>query len=262
MAGFLGDMGGVALITGAGSGMGRACAVTFATAGSKVVLVDLNEAGLKETLAMLPAGAVAKIITLNICDDDALIAMIQGIPQDPKFGRLDYALNCAGVLGKVRGPFASSELKDDEFIMNVNMRAQSIMIREEVKIMLAQKPRPESPNTQGAIVNWASWVSFHGSATSWAYSASKHAVVAMTKSATLGHAAQGIRCNAVAPGVMNTPLIAGANQAFLDSMVKLVPAKRLGESNEVADLALFLCSNKSSYINGAVINIDGGWHAA
>lgn len=84
--------------------------------------------------------------------------------------------------------------------MNVNMRAQGIMMREEIKVMLAQKPRADAPSHQGSIVNWCSWVSFHGSGTSWAYSASKHAVVAMTKSAAVGHAAQGIRCNAVAPG--------------------------------------------------------------
>jgi len=257
--------GGVVLISGAGSGMGRECAVAFAKAGAKLIIVDLNEAGLKETAELIGPNATVKVVALNICDDDAVIKLIRDIPGDAEFGRLDYALNCAGVLGRVRGPFAESDQKDDDFIMNVNMRAQAIMMREELKVMLAQTPRPDvegqPPKSLGSIVNWCSWVTFHGSATSWAYASSKHAVAGMTKSAAVSHAAAGIRCNAVAPGIMATPLMAGANQAQMERMVQMVPAKRLGEASEVADLALFLSSDKASYINGSIINIDGGWHA-
>lgn len=95
------------------------------------------------------------------------------------------------MLGKVRGPFADSEAADNDFIMNVNVRAQGIMMQEELKVMLAQSPRPsvegQPPKPLGSIVNWCSWVTFHGSKTSWAYAASKHALAAMTKSAAVAH---------------------------------------------------------------------------
>lgn len=254
--------GGVALISGAGSGMGRATAIAFAAAGARLILVDLNGAALEETKILLPTNTVVKIAVVNICDDDAIIALIRSIPQLPEFGRLDYALNCAGVLGRVRAPFAQSEIADDDFVMNINVRAQGIMLREEIKVMLAQTPRPsvegEPPKSLGAIVNWASYISNHGSSMGWAYSASKHAVVGMTKSAAVSHAGQGIRVNAVAPGIMNTPLL---SPAALANMVLKVPQARAGEPAEVAKVALFLCSDASSYINGAFLNIDGGWHA-
>ena len=122
--------------------------------------------------------------------------------------------------------------------MNVNTRAQSIMIREEIKVMLAQKARASSPNTQGVIVNWASWVSFHGSATSWAYSASKHAVVAMTKSATLSHAAQGIRCNAVAPYEQSLPSV-GVRAETLNSQRNYeYPTGRRSEPGDYGPVSL------------------------
>ncbi|KAK9893386.1 NAD(P)-binding protein [Cystobasidium minutum MCA 4210] len=264
----MGTIDGVALITGAGSGMGRASAVAFAQAGAKLILVDVVQKALDETVALI--GKVKqpiKLVVLDITKDEEVVALIRGIPQMEGFGRLDYALNCAGVLGRVRAPFVDSDQKDVDFVYSVNLRAQGLMMQEEIKLMLQQEPLPSSgkgkiPGSRGSIVNWCSWVSFHSSKTNYAYAASKYGMAALTKSAALSHAAQGIRCNAVAPGAMDTPLLLGASQEFRDKMLAAVPQARFGEPEEVADVALWLCSNRATYVNGAIINVDGAWHAA
>jgi NAD(P)-dependent dehydrogenase (short-subunit alcohol dehydrogenase family) len=268
MAATMGEITGVALITGAGSGMGRASAVAFAQAGARLILVDVVQKGLDETVALLgDVKQPVKAIVLDITKDDAVIDLIRGIPQLEGFGRLDYALNCAGVLGRVRAPFADSDIKDVDFVYSVNLRAQGLMMQEEIKLMLAQEPLPQSakgniPGFRGAIVNWCSWVSFHSSKTNYAYAASKHGMLALTRSAAISHAHQGIRVNAVAPGAMDTPLLLGASQEFRDNMLKAVPAARFGLPEEVADVALWLCSSRATYVNGAIINVDGAWHAS
>lgn len=149
--------------------------------------------------------------------------------------------------------------------MGINTRAQVLMSSEECKLMLKQEPLKTSnekiPGARGAIVNWCSWISFHGSATAGPYALSKAAMLSLTKCTAVSHAAQGIRCNGIAPGLMETALFAN-DPGSLTRMAQLNPAKRAGQPEEVANVALFLCSDLASYVNGECICVDGAWNAA
>jgi len=260
------DVPGTAFVSGAGSGQGRSCAVLFAKAGAKLILVDINEQGLDETLKLLPANTVAKTFVLDITKEADAIKFVQSIPSLKEFdGRLDYALNCAGALGKVLAPVVQATNENDDWVFNLNVRAQAVLVKEQLKIMLAQEPLPTpegfAPRPRGSIVLWSSWAGSHGSKTAWAYGASKSVMEALARSVALSHAAEGIRCNAVAPGVVITPFFVTSGKEHLDRMLAPTPAKRAAEPEEIASCALFLCSDAASYVNGTTLHIDGGWHA-
>lgn len=265
MHNFIGDLSGVAFITGAASGMGRATAIAFAKAGSKLILVDINatELAVTEELVRKLGAKTLKTVVLDITKDEEVRKLLQSIPQMEEFGRLDYALNCAGVVSPIRGPPIELSMAKNDWIMSINFRAQGVLVIEQLKLMLSQKPLPaidgeERPRPTGIIVNWTSWAAHHALPTDWAYASSKHALLGMTRSIASAYAGKGIRCNAIAPGVIKTPMIQDSKD-LLDAHLVAVPAARHADASEVANTAIFLCSDMASYVNGVTLHVDGGW---
>lgn len=234
----------VALITGASSGFGLAMAKKFASEGAKVVAVDVNPAILEiaTTISEDVKGFVA-----DVTNEDQVKAMYEFCVQ--KFGKLDILCNNAGISGP--------QLKMHEYpldawdkVFNVNVRGYLLVMQGALKLMLA--------NGGGSIVNTASIGGFRATPMASAYIASKGTNVMMTKQAAVEYVKDNIRVNGIAPGIFNTAIISSLDEqgrAFLDSQV---PMGRIGEPEEMANLALFLASDESSYITGQVYIIDGG----
>jgi NAD(P)-dependent dehydrogenase (short-subunit alcohol dehydrogenase family) len=243
----------VALVTGAGSGLGLATAKAFAESGASVVLADWNEKSAVAAADELNAkGHKALGIRCDVSDDAQVEAMVAQTVA--RFGRLDAAYNNAGVQN-VLAETADSTRDDYDRVMAINLRG----VWSCMKFELQQMRKQES----GAIVNCSSLGGLVGGAERGIYHAAKHGVIGFTKSAALEYAARGIRVNAVCPGLIWTPMaeqMAAAGQAeALDAMVKSVPMGRSGRAEEIADAVLWLCSNAASYVTGQSISVDGGF---
>jgi NAD(P)-dependent dehydrogenase (short-subunit alcohol dehydrogenase family) len=239
-----------AFVTGGGSGIGRATALAFAEEGAKVAVADLKGAdAVADEIGA--AGGEAFAITLDVTDEAAVNAAVDSVVT--RWGRLDCAFNNAGVtLEMLDTPWGSVEAYDKT--VAINQRGVLLCMAAELRHMVAQK--------SGAIVNTSSIAGLSGSGGA-GYCASKHAVIGLTRSAALRYAAEGVRVNAVCPGVIVTPMtapIAGDPQgrAFLDQMT---PLGRMGEAREIADAVIFLCSDKASFITGHPLAVDGGYLA-
>jgi len=247
---------GVALITGAGSGIGRACAKEFIDAGCRhLVLVDRDSTGLENTIKLLNTdSARVTTHTLDVLDSEAVEKLVAGIPA--KHGRLDYALNCAGVLGGP-GRLHEVDMKEIDTILNINLRAQIVFSRAELKAMLLN-PLSDS-GRRGVIVNWSSVAGFVApSAENGAYVVSKHAIAGLTKSLASAYGKEGIRVNAVAPGYIETGMTKDIDEAAKQYFNGRIPMGRSAQAEEVAKVVTFLCSEGASYMNGAIVPIDGG----
>lgn len=238
-----------ALVTGAGMGIGLACAEAFARAGYMTVLADINEP--KEQVAKIVAGGYRAVAyRIDVADTQAVNEMIAWIVST--YGRLDAAHNNAGIQTPQR-PMA--EITDDEFERTVAVDLKGVWNCMRYEILQMQK------QGYGAIVNTSSAggvVGFPGQA---AYIACKHAILGLTKTAAIDYAAQGIRINAVCPGVIRTPMaeeLIRRNPQLEEMFTKEIPAGRLGKSEEIADAVLWLCSPQASYINGHALVVDGG----
>ena len=239
----------IALVTGAGMGIGLACAEAFAHAGYMTVLADINEP--KEQVAKIVAGGFRAVAyRIDVADTQAVNEMIAWIVST--YGRLDAAHNNAGIQ-KPQRPMA--EITDDEFERTVAVDLKGVWNCMRYEILQMQK------QGYGAIVNTSSAggvVGFPGQA---AYIACKHAILGLTKTAAIDYAAQGIRINAVCPGVIRTPMaeeLIRRNPQLEEMFTKEIPAGRLGKSEEIADAVLWLCSPQASYINGHALVVDGG----
>jgi NAD(P)-dependent dehydrogenase (short-subunit alcohol dehydrogenase family) len=241
----------VALITGGGSGIGRATSLAFANEGAKVVIDDINVAGGEETLRMIRStGGEAIFFRADVSKAAEVEAMVQKTIE--MYGRLDCAYNNAGVGEPLKRIHKTSEDNWDR-VMATNLKGVYLCMKYEIPHMLKQG--------KGAIVNTSSLAGLKGLSGQAAYVASKHGVVGLTKSAAIEYATLGIRINAICPGVINTPLIAPnmkdrphVEKGYID----MEPIGRLGKPEEIASAVLWLCSDEASFAIGSILSVDGG----
>jgi len=244
----------VALITGGGSGIGRATALIFAREGAKVVIADLNRKGAEETVAMAEkAGGQAIGVECDVLKPAAVEDLVQQAVK--RFGRLDCAFNNAGVAGDQARTADSTEQCWD-FVVGIDLKAVWLCMKYEIAQMLKQK--------SGAIVNTASIAGLGANPLGIAYSAAKHGVVGLTCTAAVEYAKIPIRVNAVCPGVTETPMVdAGLSRRphMRQVFQKAHPMGRLGRPEEIGEAVAWLCSDAASFITGIPLPVDGGFTA-
>ncbi len=246
----------VSLITGAGSGMGKVAAELFASEGARVVLTDVDdEAGEAAARAIRDADGEATYVHADVSKDEDAAAMVRAAVD--AYGRLDVLYNNAGVMLPDDG--SVHEMSEDiwDLTLAINVKGVAHGCKHGIPAMLA--------SGGGSIVNVASFVAWLGAATSQtAYTASKGAVLAMTREIAVEYARRGIRCNALCPGPIDTPLLAEllSDPDRRQRRLVHIPMGRLGRAEELARAALFLASDDSSFMTGASLIVDGGITAA
>ena len=244
----------VALVTGASSGIGRACALAFACEGISVVVADVSEAAGEETAQMVrDAGASALFVRTDVSQEADIVRLIDVTVR--VYGRLDYACNNAGIEG-VQTPTADYPLAEWNRVLAINLTGVWLCMKHEIPVMLSRG---------GAIVNMASILGVVGFANAAAYTAAKHGVIGLTQVAAIEYAAQGVRVNAVCPAFIATPMLEHAGISpgteMYATLEGLHPIKRLGKPEEVAEAVLWLCSDKASFVTGDALLVDGGYIA-
>lgn len=239
----------VAFVTGAGSGIGRGTARLFAARGYATALVDMNEAGARETeSAIREAGGECTVIACNVADDESVRQAVARAVDT--YGRLDAAFNAAGIDGETGKLVGECSVDNWHRVIGVNLTGVWHCMRHQIPRML------ESGG--GAIVNCASTAGIRGAPTCGVYAASKHGVVGLTRSAALEYAGQGLRINAVCPGMIRTPMTqTGPMKELIDRMVLETPTGRLGEPDEIGAAVLWLCGDDASFVHGQAIPVDG-----
>jgi len=244
----------VAVVTGASAGIGRSAAIALAAKGASVVLADLDDArGSQVATEINDKGGVAWFIHTDVSDDDQVAALVAFTVET--FGGLDLAFNNAGIEGT---PAVTHECTPENWqrTLAVNLTGVWSCMRHEIPRMLERGG--------GSIVNCSSVAGLVGFASIPAYTASKHGVVGLTKTAALEYAEAGIRVNAVCPGVIDTEMVerfTGGQPEAEAAMLATEPVGRLGRPEEIADAVVWLCSDRSSFTTGQAIAIDGGFVA-
>jgi NAD(P)-dependent dehydrogenase (short-subunit alcohol dehydrogenase family) len=246
----------VALVTGGGSGIGRAAALAFAEAGAKVVVSGRREAEGFETIALIKkAGGQGTFIrgdVSNEADVEKLVAQTV-----KTYGRLDAAFNNAGIEGEIGKPTHEQSVANYRSVMDINVLGVLLAMKHEIGAMLK--------NGGGSIVNNASVGGLVGFPGVSVYVASKHAVLGLTKTAALEYAKQGVRVNAVAPGGIETPMLnrftGGPGTDFSNQLAGMHPIGRVGRPEEIAEAVVWLCSDKASFVTGLSLTADGGFTA-
>ena len=246
----------IALITGGGSGIGRATAITFGREGAKVAIADYNRAGGEETVRMIKAaGGEASFIEANVAIAKQVEAMVAKTIDT--YGRLDCAFNNAGIEGEMSGGNIA-ECSEENWgrIIAINLTGVFLCMKYEIPQMLK--------HGGGSIVNTASAAGLIGLPGGTAYVASKHGVAGLTKSAALEYAKSGIRINAVCPGFIRTAMterVMDGGSISEDAMIAAEPLGRIGKPEEIASVVLFLCSDDASFVTGLPMPVDGGYVA-
>jgi 3-oxoacyl-[acyl-carrier protein] reductase len=237
----------VAAITGGARGIGHSTAVKFAAEGARVAVCDINPDLIQQTLQEIrSAGGEADGYQVDVTNKDQIAAMVKAVMA--KWGRIDCVVNNAGIVMDAQ----LKNMSDVQFdtVIDVNLKGVYNCTRAVVDIMIAQQ--------SGVILTTSSIVGLYGNFGQTNYAASKFAVIGMTKTWARELGRKGIRAIAVCPGFIATPILSKMPGDVLDAMAKKVPNGRLGTPDEVANVFAFLASDEASYINGAVISVDGG----
>ncbi len=241
----------VALVTGGGSGIGRAICLLYALEGARVVVSDIDESGGSATVSEIKAGGGEAIFvhadTSRAEDNESLVGQAVS-----RFGGLHVAVNNAGIGGPI-SPTGEYPVEGWDKVIAINLSGVFYGMRYQIPAMLAAGG--------GSIVNMASVLGSVATRQSPAYVAAKHGVAGLTKAAALEYAEQGIRINSIGPGYIRTPLLDSLDEATLQALVALHPMGRLGRAEEVAELALWLNSDKASFVTGSYYPADGGYLA-
>lgn len=242
----------VVLITGGSSGIGQQAAIEFAREGAKVLIADVNSEGGGDTVRRIEKeGGAASYITTDVSDPREVQTMVKAAVD--QHGRLDIAVNSAGVSGGFMTSIHEFETEDYDHVMDINLRGVWLCMKYELNVMLQQG--------SGVIVNLASVAGLVGVRGGGLYSASKHAVIGLSKSAALDYATKGIRVNALCPGFTETPMVTNITQQS-DVMDRLTqrasPMRRLATVPEITTAILWLASDEASFVNGVALPVDGG----
>jgi len=241
----------VALVTGAGSGIGKAISLLYAKEGAKIVVSDVNEKAGNEVVSEIKSNGgeaiFVKADTSKAEDNKTMVE--QAVKQ---FGGLQIGVNNAGIGGPI-SPVAEYPVDGWDKVISINLSGVFYGLRYQIPAMLK--------SGSGSIVNMASILGKVGTKGSAAYVAAKHGVIGLTEAAALEYADQKIRINAIGPGYISTPLLNSLDEATMKALVSLHPMGRLGTADEVAQLALWLNSDKASFVTGSYYNVDGGYLA-
>ena len=244
----------VVVITGAGSGMGRAMAIEFVSRGAKVAALDINLAGAQETVRLIGKSESVLSLRLDVADPASVQGCVETISS--KWGRIDLLCNNAGILDK-HSPAHETSFEEWSNVIAVNLTGPFLMCRAVIPLMLKQG--------KGAIINTSSTSGFSAAGGGTSYTASKHGVIGLTRQLTFEYGAKGIRVNAICPGATATPLALPEHNAAspdMDLAISKVPARRWCQPEEIAKLAAFLGSDDADYVHGSAYVMDGGWLTA
>jgi len=237
----------VVIITGSGGGIGKETALLFAKEGAKVVVADVNEKGGTETVENIKkAGGEAFFAKLDVSSRDQIKQVVKDTIA--KYGKIDVLINNAGIIQDALVVKMTEEQWDK--VININLKGPFNCIQAVVEQMINQG--------SGVIINISSIVALYGNVGQTNYAATKAGLIGMTKTLAKELGKKGIRVNAVAPGFIYTPMTATVPEKILELMKEKTPLRRLGKPEDVANTLLFLSSDEASFINGAVISVDGG----
>ncbi|MBG9981595.1 SDR family oxidoreductase [Aerococcaceae bacterium DSM 111020] len=239
----------VAIITGAGSGFGRATAELFAKEGAKIVAVDLNQETANQTAQIIiDAGGEAIGVKANVADEEDVKDFIDATTKE--FGKIDILFNNAGIYAP--GNVETTSIDDWNRSINVNMTAL---------FLAAKHAMPHLLESNGNIINTASAGGIIGFPDAIAYATTKGAVISFTRAVAVDYADKGVRCNAICPGTGETGMTKELLEVpeIRDGFLAPIPMKRLGQPEDIASAALFLASDQASYITGHALPVDGGW---
>ena len=240
----------VALVTGGGSGIGRATAQVLAARGASVVVADVDEASANETAAAIGTTVPAAAVHANVADPDSVERMVAFTVE--RFGSLDYACNVAGVSNEPK-PFTDHTLAEWQRVIDVDLTGVFLCMQRELRQMVAQG--------RGSIVNVSSGAGMVAAPGQPQYTAAKHGVLGLTKQAAQEYARSGIRVNAVLPGQTETVPMRDYLDAQPDHgerMLRRLPMGRMATPEEIAESIVWLCSDAASYVNGVSLLVDGG----